>query len=81
MLTLYNRQGWAHSERGTLADGPVLGRKRVPRMPRDLTHRTLYDLGQVRDTRRSQSICKFGSVKGSNQPPHPIHPKGSPLEV
>jgi hypothetical protein len=37
--------------RGTLADRPVLGRKRGAEMGRDTNYASLYDLGKVRDTR------------------------------
>jgi hypothetical protein len=32
-------------------------------MRRDSIYPALYDLGKVRDTRRSESICKFRPVK------------------
>jgi hypothetical protein len=66
-------------DQNALADRPVLGRKRPSHVRGDAIHRTLYDLGKVRDTRCFEVDCKWGI--GSNQPPHPIHPKGAPLEV
>src|SRR5260370_16189710 len=44
----------------------------------DSIYRILYDLGKVRDTRRSRVICKFGLVKG--QTSHLTHsPQGAPF--
>jgi hypothetical protein len=60
---------------GVLAEGPVLGRKRAPRMRRDSSQRTLYDLGKERDTRCSQSVCKFRPVKGPTSHLIPFTPR------
>src|SRR5260370_16479236 len=44
-------------------------------MRRDSFYGTRYDLGKVRDTRRSESICKFRPVKGPTSHLIPFTPR------
>jgi hypothetical protein len=60
-------------DQNALADRPVLERKRPSHGRGDSIHRTLYDLGKVRDTRRFEVDCKWGI--GSNQPLIPFTPR------
>src|SRR5260370_12132750 len=58
-----------------LANRPVLERKHPPEMLWDSVYWTLYDLGEVRDTHRFESIRKFRLVKGPTSLLTPFTPR------
>ena len=76
-----NVHGWPFGDEGVLADRPVLGRKPAREGSKDADELSLYHRGKVRDTCRFAVGRSVSTGEGSNQPPHPIHLKGSPLEV